>query len=238
MLPRTRNAPYPLILSIHGGPHGAYGSHFDFEFQWLTSHGYAVLFTNPRGSTGYGEKFLWATWGGWGKLDYQDVMAGVDYALAHASIDPKRMGVTGYSYGGFLTDWVITQTNRFAVAMSGAGISNWISDYGTADIPRTKESEFYGTAWDPEASERMRALSPITHALNVKTPTLFVHGEADMRVPIEQAEQMYRALQKQKVPSKFIRYPGNYHGGWPPWDMVHRYYNEVVWFDRYLSKAN
>ncbi len=234
MLPRAPKTSYPMILAIHGGPHGAYGSHFDFEFQWLASHGYTVLYTNPRGSTGYGEKFLWATWAGWGKLDYQDVMAGVDYALAHNPIDPKRLAVTGYSYGGFLTDWVITQTNRFAAAVSGAGISNWISDYGTADIPRTKESEFYGTAWNPEAAERMRALSPITYAGNVKTPTLFVHGEADMRVPIEQAEQMYRALQKQHIAAKMIRYPGNYHGGWPPWDMVHRYYNEVQWFDQYL----
>jgi dipeptidyl aminopeptidase/acylaminoacyl peptidase len=235
VMPRGAKMPCPLILSIHGGPHGAYGSHFDFEFQWLAAHGYAVLYTNPRGSTGYGEKFLWATWGGWGKLDYQDVMAGVDYALAHYPLDAKRLAVTGYSYGGFLTDWVITQTTRFTAAVSGAGISNWVSDYGTSDIPRTKESEFYGTAWNPEASERMRALSPITHAQNVKTPTLFVHGEADMRVPIEQAEQMYRALQKQHVPAKFIRYPGNYHGGWPPWDMVHRYYNEALWFGKYLN---
>jgi dipeptidyl aminopeptidase/acylaminoacyl peptidase len=238
MLPKTGQAPHPLILSIHGGPHGAYGSQFDFEFQWLAAHGFAVLYTNPRGSTGYGEKFLWATWGGWGKLDYQDVMAGVDYALAHAPVDPKRLGVTGYSYGGFLTDWVITQTPRFVAAVSGAGISNWMSDYGTSDIPRTKESEFYGTSWNPEASERMRGLSPITYASNVKTPTLFVHGEADMRVPIEQAEQMYRALEKQHVPAKMIRYPGNYHGGWPPWDMVHRYYNEALWFEKYLNTAH
>ena len=235
MLPKTGAAPHPMILSIHGGPHGAYGSQFDFEFQWLAAHGYAVLYTNPRGSTGYGEKFLWATWGGWGKLDYQDVMAGVDYAIAHEPVDPKRLAVTGYSYGGFLTDWVITQTPRFIAAVSGAGISNWMSDYGTSDIPRTKESEFYGTEWNPEASERMRGLSPITYASNVKTPTLFVHGEADMRVPIEQAEQMYRALRKQNIPAKMIRYPGNYHGGWPPWDMVHRYYNEALWFDQYLS---
>jgi dipeptidyl aminopeptidase/acylaminoacyl peptidase len=234
MRPKTAKTPYPLILAIHGGPHGAYGSHFDFEFQWLAANGYAVLYTNPRGSTGYGEKFLWATWAGWGKLDYQDVMAGVDYAVAHNPVDPKRMAVTGYSYGGFMTDWVITQTNRFVAAVSGAGISNWISDYGTSDIPRTKESEFHGTAWNPEAAERMRALSPITYASNVKTPTLFVHGEADMRVPIEQAEQMYRALRKQSIDARMIRYPGNYHGGWPPWDMVHRYYNEAQWFGKYL----
>ncbi len=235
MLPRSGRAPYPLILATHGGPHGAYGAHFDFEFQWLAANGYAVLYTNPRGSTGYGDKFLWATWGGWGRLDYQDVMAGVDYALEHYPIDRKRLGVTGYSYGGFLTDWIITQTDRFSAAVTGAGISNWLSDYGTADIPRTKESEFYGSPWEQESSERMRALSPITHAGNVKTPTLFVHGEADRRVPIEEAEQMYTALKKRHVAAKFIRYPGNFHGGWPPWDMVHRYYYELQWWRQYLQ---
>lgn len=235
VLPRAAKSPHPLILNIHGGPHGSFGSAFRYEFQWLAMNGYAVLYTNPRGSTGYGEKFLWATWGGWGKLDYQDVMAGVDYVLDHYPIDRKRLGVSGYSYGGFLTNWIITQTNRFAAAMTGAGISNWLSDYGTADIPRTKESEFYGAPWDQEASERMRQLSPITHARNVKTPTLFVNGEADRRVPIEEDEQMYTALKKLHVPAKFIRYPGNYHGGWPPWDMVHRYYYELEWWRQYLQ---
>jgi dipeptidyl aminopeptidase/acylaminoacyl peptidase len=235
VLPRAAKTPFPLILSIHGGPHMAFGSAFNYEFQWLAANGFAVLYTNPRGSTGYGEKFLWATWGGWGKLDYQDVMAGVDYALAHYPVDPKRLGVSGYSYGGFLTNWIITQTNRFAAAVTGAGISNWLSDYGTADIPRTKESEFYGAPWEQESSERMRALSPITHAANVKTPTLFVHGEADRRVPVEEAEQMYTALRKLRVPAKFIRYPGDFHGGWPPWDMVHRYYYEIRWWQQYLQ---
>jgi len=235
MLPAATQSPYPLILAIHGGPHGAYGSVFDYEFQWLAANGYAVVYTNPRGSTGYGEKFLWGTWGGWGKLDFEDVMAGVDYSIAHYPVDPKRLAVTGYSYGGFLTNWTITQTTRFSAAVSGAGIANWISDYGTADIPRTKESEFYGSPWQPDAAERMRALSPITHAANVKTPTLFLDGEADMRVPIEEAEQMYTALRKQKVAAKMIRYPGNYHGGWPPWDMVHRYDQEVKWFRQWVT---
>ena len=232
--PHSGTAPYPLILNIHGGPHMAYGSEFEFEVQWL-SNAYAVLYTNPRGSTGYGEKFLWATWDGWGKLDYQDVMAGVDYAVAHYPVDPNRLGVTGYSYGGFLTNWVITQTTRFKAAVVGAGISNWLSDYGTADIPRTKESEFSGAPWNQEAGERLRALSPITYAGNVKTPTLFVHGEGDMRVPIEEGEQMYTALKKQHVEAKFIRYPGNYHGGWPPWDVVHRYYQETGWWQEHLK---
>ncbi len=234
-LPHTGTAPYPLVLAIHGGPHGAYGSTWDFEFQWLVANGYAVIYTNPRGSTGYGEKFLGATWGGWGKLDFEDVMGGVDYALAHYPINPKRMAVTGYSYGGFMTNWTITQTDRFAAAMTGAGISNWLSDYGTADIPRTKESEFFGSPWESDSNQLMRSLSPITYAANVKTPTLFVHGEADMRVPIEEDEQMYTALQKRHVPAKFVRYPGNYHGGWPVWDMVHRYYQEVKWFGEFLQ---
>ncbi|HKE24684.1 MAG TPA: S9 family peptidase [Bryobacteraceae bacterium] len=235
MLPKGGKAPYPMVLAIHGGPHGAYGSGWDYEFQWLAANGYAVLYTNPRGSTGYGEKFLWATWGGWGKLDYEDVMAGVDYAVAHYPIDQKRMGVTGYSYGGFMTNWVITQTTRFAAAMTGAGISNWLSDYGTSDIPRTKESEFFGSPWQTDSNALMRSLSPITYAANAKTPTLFVHGEADLRVPIEEDEQMYMALKKQHVPAKFIRYPGNYHGGWPVWDMVHRYSQEVKWFAEFLQ---
>lgn len=235
IMPHAGKSPYPLILAIHGGPHGAYGTHFDYEFQWLAANGYAVLYTNPRGSTGYGEKFLWGTWGGWGKLDYQDVMAGVDYALEKYPLDRKRLGVTGYSYGGYLTDWIITQTGRFAAAVTGAGISNWISDYGTADIPRTKESEFAGAPWEQDSADRMRALSPITYAAKVKTPTLFVHGETDRRVPIEEAEQMYTALKKLHVPAKFIRYPGNFHGGWPPWDMVHRYYYELQWCNQYLQ---
>ncbi|HYL72677.1 MAG TPA: S9 family peptidase [Bryobacteraceae bacterium] len=234
MMPHAaKNAP--LVLSIHGGPHGSNSSAFNFEHELLAANGYAVIYTNPRGSTGYGEKFLWATWGGWGKLDYQDVMAGVDYVLDHYPLDRKRLGVTGYSYGGFLTDWIITQTNRFSAAVTGAGISNWISDYGTADIPRTKESEFYGAPWQQDSGERMRGLSPITHVANAKTPTLFVHGEADRRVPIEEAEQMYTALKKLHVPAKFIRYPGDFHGGWPPWDMVHRYYNELQWWRQYLD---
>jgi dipeptidyl aminopeptidase/acylaminoacyl peptidase len=235
MLPRGGKAPYPMVLAIHGGPHGAYSSGFDFEFQWLAANGFAVLYTNPRGSTGYGEKFLWATWGGWGKLDFEDVMGGVDYALAHYPIDAKRLGVTGYSYGGFLTNWTITQTTRFAAAVSGAGVVNWVSDYGTADIPRTKESEFGGSPWEPAANELMRSLSPITYAGRVKTPTLFLDGESDMRVPIVENEQMYTALKKLHVPARMVRYPGDYHGGWPAWDMVHRYYQEAQWFREFLN---
>jgi dipeptidyl aminopeptidase/acylaminoacyl peptidase len=236
--PRGYNAargPYPLILNIHGGPHGAYGNGFSPLFQLLAAQGYAVLYTNPRGSTNYGEKFLWATWGGWGVLDYEDVMAGVDAALKRYALDEKRLGVTGYSYGGFLTNWIITQSSRFAAAVCGAGISNWISDYGTADIPRTKESEFFGPPWEAQSGALLLKQSPITYAAKVTTPTLFIHGEADLRVPIEQAEQMYLALKKRRVPAMFIRYPDMYHGGWTPWNTVHRFHYELKWWEKYLS---
>lgn len=235
MPPHATGDKLPLILAVHGGPHGAYGNNFDFELQLFAANGYAVLYTNPRGSTGYGEEFLWATWGGgWGIRDYEDVMAGVDYVLAHYPIDPKRLGVTGYSYGGFMTDWIVTQTTRFAAAIAGAGISNWVSDYGTADIPRTKESEFFGAPWEAKGYELLWRQSPIRYAGNVTTPTMFIHGEADLRVPIEQADQMYTALKKRKIPARMVRYPDSYHGGWSSWNTVHRYWQELQWWDRWL----
>jgi dipeptidyl aminopeptidase/acylaminoacyl peptidase len=221
---------------MHGGPHSAYGHSFSFEHQLFAANGYLVVYTNPRGSTNYGEKFLWATWGGWGNLDFEDVMAGVDYAKTKYNVDEKRMGVTGYSYGGFLTNWVIGHTNRFAAAISGAGIANWISDYATSDIPRTKESEFFGAPWD-RGRDILEKQSPITYAAHFKTPTLFVNGESDARVPIEEAEQMYLALRKQRIPARMVRYPDTYHGGWSPWNTVHRYYEELKWWERYLGAA-
>ncbi len=226
---------YPLILTIHGGPHGAYTSSFAFEEQLMAAAGYIVLYTNPRGSTGYGEQFRWGTWGGWGDRDFEDVMGGVDYALKHYRGDPARLGVTGYSYGGFLTNWIIGQTTRFAAAVVGAGPSDWVSNYGTGDIPRTKEMEFYGRPWEENARAAMLKHSPVLYAENIRTPTLFLHGEADLRVPIAQGEEMYTALKKQRVPAKFVRYPGEYHGGWSPWDMVHRYREEMLWWKRYLG---
>jgi len=227
---------HPLILTIHGGPHSAYGARFMFEQQLLAAQGYSVLYLNPRASTGYGEDFRWGTWGGWGFKDYEDIMAGVDYVLDRYDVDPTRMGVTGYSYGGFLTNMVIARTNRFAAAITGAGISNWVSDYATSDIPRTKESEFYGPPWKPESLELLLRSSPVVQAGGVETPTLFLHGETDHRVPIEQAEQMYLALQKQGVPARFIRYPDSYHGGWAPWRLVHRYWASLGWWRGWLRE--
>ena len=175
---------YPLILDIHGGPHAAYGWVFDHEFQWMAAKGYVVFYPNPRGSTSYGQDFANIIQYHYPGDDYRDLMMGVDELIKRGYIDAKKLAVTGGSGGGVLTNWTVTHTDRFAAAMTGAGISNWLSDYGTADIPRTKESEFFGSPWESASNELMRSLSPITYASNVKTPTLFVHGEADMRVPI------------------------------------------------------
>jgi len=227
---------YPMVLTVHGGPHSAYGYSFSFEHQLLAASGYVVLYTNPRASTGYGEDFLWGTWGGWGFNDFDDIMAGVDYTLDNYAVDPERLGVTGYSYGGYMTNWVITHTDRFAAAIAGASISNWVSDYGTADIPRTKESEFFGSPWEERSRELLMRSSPIIYAGNVTTPTMFVHGEYDHRVPIEEAEQMYVALRKQRVPARFVRYPESYHGGWTPWRYVHRMYVQMEWWEEHLGR--
>jgi dipeptidyl aminopeptidase/acylaminoacyl peptidase len=229
--------PYPLIVFSHGGPHSAAGYSFDFKKQYFAANGYLVLDTNFRSSTGYGEAFKWATWGEWGKKDGEDVVSGVDYVIANYAVDRARVGHTGHSYGGFMTNWLITQyPDRFAAAVAGAGISNWISDYGTADIFRTKETEFYGPPWDEAARNRMVKQSPLSHAGRVRTPTLFVHGEVDQRVPYEEGEQMYFALKRRGVPAKMIQYAGQPHGISGHWNSVHRMINELQWFNTYLRR--
>ena len=233
---RANGGPYPLIVSNHGGPHSAVGYGFDFKNQYFAANGYFVLQVNFRSSTGYGEKFLWATWGGWGNRDGEDVMAGIDHVIQRFPIDPKRVATIGHSYGGFMSNWLITQyPDRFAAACVGAGISNWVSDYGMADIARTKETEFFGTPWQAESREIMIRQSPLTYANRVKAATLFIHGEVDHRVPFEEGQQMYFALKKNGVPAKLIQYAGQPHGIAGSWNNVHRMLNERQWLDRYLK---
>jgi len=233
---RPDGGPYPLIVSNHGGPHSADGYTFDFKNQYFAANGYFVLEVNFRSSTGYGEKFLWGTWGAWGTKDGEDVMAGVDHVLGRFPADRSRVATIGHSYGGFMTNWLITQyPERFAAAVPGAGIVNWVSDYGTADIARTKETEFFGTPWEDKPREIMIRQSPLTYAGRVKTPTLFIHGEIDQRVPYSEAEQMYVALKKNGVPAKMIVYENMPHSISGSWNMVHRMINELKWLDRYLK---
>jgi dipeptidyl aminopeptidase/acylaminoacyl peptidase len=235
---RPDGGPYPLVVSNHGGPHAADGYSFDFKNQYFAANGYFVLEVNFRSSTGYGEKFLWGTWGAWGTKDGQDVMAGVDYVLGKVPVDRRRVATIGHSYGGFMTNWLITQyPDRFAAAIPGAGIVNWVSDYGTADIARTKETEFYGTPWEEKARDIMIKQSPLTYAGRVKTPTLFINGEIDQRVPYSEAEQMFVALKKNGVPAKVIQYANMPHSISGSWNQIHRMLNELHWLDRYLKSG-
>lgn len=228
--------PYPLIVHSHGGPHSASGYSFNLKHHYFAAHGYFVLQTNFRGSTGYGDAFTYATWGAWGDRDGEDVMAGVDMVLSNFPVDSGRVAAIGHSYGGFMSNWLITRyPDRFAAAAVGAGISNWVSDYGTADIAVTKETEFYGTPWQEGPRNRLIRQSPLIYADRVRAATLFLHGEVDHRVPFEEAEQMYFAIKKQGVPAKMIQYAGQSHGGWGHWNNVHRAYHELGWFDEHLG---
>jgi dipeptidyl aminopeptidase/acylaminoacyl peptidase len=233
---RPDGGPYPLVVNNHGGPHSAVGYSFDFKNQFLAANGYFVLTVNFRSSTGYGEKFLWGTWGAWGDRDGEDVMAGIDTVIGRYPVDRNRVATIGHSYGGFMSNWLIVRyPDRFAAAAVGAGIVNWVSDYGTADIARTKETEFLGTPWEEGPREIMIRQSPLTYAGRARAATLFIHGELDQRVPYSEAEQMYVALKKNGVPAKMIQYQGMPHGISGSWNNVHRLINELRWLDTYLK---
>ncbi len=227
---------YPLIVVNHGGPHAASGYGFSFKNQLFAANGYFVFLPNFRSSTGYGDDFKWGTWGGWGTNDGEDVMAGVDYLIETYPIDPSRVGSTGHSYGGILTNWLITRyPDRFRAAVSGAGSSNWTSNYALSDVARTKELEFLGPPWDPEAREIMIRQSPYLNSGGVRAATLFVHGSEDYRVPLEGAIQLYTSLKKQRVPTKLLIYEGMAHGIRGHWNNVHRMINELRWWDEWLK---
>ena len=227
---------YPLIILNHGGPHAASGYGFNFRTAIFTAHGYFVFLPNFRSSTGYGEAFKWATWGGWGTNDGEDVLSGVDYLVENFPIDRDRVGTTGHSYGGILTNWLITRyPDRFRAAVSGAGESNWTSNYAMADVARTKETEFFGRPWEPRAREIMVRQSAYLNSLGVQTPTLFVHGDEDYRVPLSGAIQLYTSLKKQGVPSRMLIYEGMAHGIRGHWNNVHRTMHELGWWETYLK---
>jgi dipeptidyl aminopeptidase/acylaminoacyl peptidase len=229
---------YPMIIMNHGGPHSASGYGFSFKNSLFAANGYFVFIPNFRSSTGYGEEFKWATWGGWGNKDGEDVMSGVDYLSSRYPIDRDRVGTTGHSYGGILTNWLITRyPDRFRAAIPGAGESNWTSNFALSDIARTKETEFFGVPWDPKAREIMIAQSPYLNSGGVKAATLFIHGEVDYRVPLEGAIQLYTSLKKQRVPTKMIIYEGQSHGISGHWNNVHRMMNELRWWEMYLKPA-
>lgn len=227
---------YPLILYIHGGPHALYGYTFMHEFQFLAARGFAVLYTNPRGSQGYGQHFAACIRQGWGTLDYQDVMAGVEAALHFHDIDPQRLGVAGGSYGGYLTNWIVGHTDRFKAAVSERSVTNLYSFYGTSDIGWSfAEFEVGGTPQEnaPAYLER----SPITYAGRITTPLLILHSENDLRCPIEQAEQLFAALRRRGRTVQFVRFPDEDHNlsrSGQPRHRIERLQRIAGWFERFL----
>jgi dipeptidyl aminopeptidase/acylaminoacyl peptidase len=226
---------YPLVLYIHGGPHSAYGENWFDEFQNLAAAGMIVLFTNPRGSSGYGADFTYSTRGRWGAEDYQDLMKAVDIAAKRPDVDSTRMGVTGGSYGGFMTAWVETKTNRFKAAEADRMISEWTYWYGASDAQGLTEFEFYGKPWDNFAM--YDTLSPIRHVSKVRTLTLIVQSEDDFRTPMGNAELWFVALKKQGVPVELVRYPRSTHElsrSGEPWLLVDRLGRLRQWFTYWL----
>ncbi len=171
----------------------------------FASRGYAVLRANVRGSTGYGKKFRYANYGDWGGGDYEDLMSGVDYVIDQGIADPDRLGVMGWSYGGYMTSWIITHTHRFKAASAGGAVTNLMTFNGTADIPSFLPDYFGGEFWDkPEVYQEHSAMF---HVKGVTTPTLIMHGELDERVPLSQGEELYNALKRQGCTTKMVIYP-------------------------------
>jgi dipeptidyl aminopeptidase/acylaminoacyl peptidase len=223
---------YPTILRPHGGPVWAYYAEFAHLPQLYAANGYAVLFPNPRGSTGYGQKYAQAIWADWGNKDFQDDMAMVDYAIEQGIADPAKLAVGGWSYGGISTDFIIAQTNRFKAAISGAGSALFISFYGHDHYQRDYETEL-GHPWDNKAV--WEKVSPFYRVNNIATPTLFMGGEIDWNVPILGGEQMYQAMKRLGRTTELVVYPGEYHEFKTPSHIKDRLERYLAWYAHFVK---
>ena len=211
MSPIDAKENHPAVLYIHGGPQVSYGETFFHEMQALASAGYGVILLNPRGGSGYGQEFVASILDNYGDEDYQDLMNGLDVVLEnHPEIDADNLYVAGGSYGGFMTNWIVTHTDRFKAAVTQRSISNWISFYGASDIgPSFVE---YQLGRDLSQADELWQMSPLAHAANAKTPLLVIHGEEDLRCPLEQGQQMYIAMKKQRIETRLVTFPKSSHG--------------------------
>lgn len=223
---------YPTLLRNHGGPVSQYDFGFRFDAQLFAANGYVVVLMNPRGSSGYGQDFSMALWADWGNKDFEDVMAGVDYAIEKGYADPERLGVGGWSYGGILTNYVITKTDRFKGAITGASEVLYRSNYGHDHYQRDWIKEL-GLPWkNAEAWER---ISPFNDVENIVTPTLIMCGEKDWNVPVLNSEQLYQALRQLGRTTKLVIYPGQHHGIRLPSFQKDRYERYLAWYDKYVK---
>lgn len=231
---------YPAVLQVHGGPHTQYGWTFFHELQLQAANGYVVVYTNPRGSKGYGEKYCASIAGNWGTSDWEDIQTATRWMQHQPYIHPGQMAIMGGSYGGFMTNWVIGHTQDFRCAITDRCVSNMVSMAGNSDFPFNKNGYFKGVAWG--SLEEIRELwrqSPIAYFEGVRTPTLIIHSEGDLRCNVEQSEQVFTALQQQGVESRFVRYPSNTSHGMsrsgPPDLRLHRLSEIISWLDKFLK---
>ena len=223
----------PAVLRIHGGPADQFSTAFDLEWQVLAAGGYAVIASNPRGSTGRGTAYSRAIWADWGNKDYQDVMAAVDHVIATGTADPDRLGVGGWSYGGILTDVVITKTARFKAAVAGASMANHLAGYGTDHYQYEWEREL-GLPW--KARDLWVRLSPFFDVEKVRTPTLFLCGASDVNVPLLATQQMYQAVRRLGIDTELVVYPDQWHAIETPSYQKDRYERYLAWYDRFLRR--
>jgi dipeptidyl aminopeptidase/acylaminoacyl peptidase len=234
---------YPTLLNIHGGPYGQYGVGFFDEFQVYCGAGYAVVFSNPRGSSGGTEEWARAIRGpgaegpGWGSVDYEDCMAAVDEAIRRFDfVDADRLGVIGGSYGGYMTSWIVGHTDRFKAAVSERAVNNFDSQWGSSDFGW--DFKGYTGKFLYEDLDLYRGVSPVTHAENIHTPLLILHSEDDLRCPVEQAEHLFVTLRLLKRPVELVRFPAESHEltrSGSPVHRVQRFDLVLEWFDRYLN---
>jgi dipeptidyl aminopeptidase/acylaminoacyl peptidase len=228
----------PLLLNIHGGPAGVFqqayiGGRGVYPLASFASRGFAILRPNPRGSSGYGAEFRRANMRDWGFGDYQDLMAGVDRVIEMGVADPERLGVMGWSYGGFMTSWIVTQTSRFKAASAGAPVTNLMSFNGTADIPAFIPDYLGGQSW--EVMDVYQKHSPMFNVKGVTTPTMIQHGDADMRVPISQGYEFYNALKVKGVPTRMLVLPRQPHGPTEPKMQLAAMKANLEWFEKYIG---
>jgi dipeptidyl aminopeptidase/acylaminoacyl peptidase len=224
--------PQPVVMMIHGGPAGVWRDRFDVLTQLLVAKGYTVVAPNIRGSSGYGQKFLASNRGDWGGGDYKDVMAAVDDLVKRRIADPNRLAIAGWSYGGYMSEWAITQTDRFKAAVCGAGMADLATEFGTELHPQGDEW-YYQTPYENLAG--FQKSSPIVYIKNAKTPTLILQGEADTTDPLSQSQMLYRGLKRYNVPSEFVVYPREPHGLREQKHVADRYRRSVAWIEKYLG---
>jgi dipeptidyl aminopeptidase/acylaminoacyl peptidase len=225
----------PLIALIHGGPTGNWQDSIEVWGQLLAARGYAVFYPNIRGSVGYGQKFIEMNRGDWGGADFKDVMWGVKDLIDRGIADPAKLGIGGWSYGGYMAEWAITQTNDFKAAVSGAGLSNLISEYGSEEHPAYDEW-FYGVPYESDSSlVNYLNSSPFTQLKNAKTPTLILQGETDTTDPPDQSQELYRGLKHYGVETELVMYPREPHGFREEKHLLDRLNRILAWYDAHLK---